>query len=300
MQRRLDSFVGFKINKQATFNPFEKEYTDAKEESPIIYVNRKEKTLEELSNLLDLIPASASEAEVKISTAEVKTSAALPLPCLDLVPVPVSPVPLPMPVALPLPLPTPVATLTKEIQMIQPRSEGKRLLYKYPNLPRVGPSKEYQLLVGESDRSDGAWLLQFDGAANPNPGPASSGAVLWSPKDTDGKRNPVFESGKYLGKATNNIAEVQGLLLGLQIAATKGAREILIEGDSELIIFQQTGRYRVTDKNLKVWWSTIQAAMMDETSFDWIAIRQVPREQNERADSITKEVLYKKEGFQRF
>lgn len=189
---------------------------------------------------------------------------------------------------------------TEYVEMIQPKTkEGNRLLYKHPKLPRVGVKSEYYLLVGESDRSEAAWLLQFDGAANPNPGPASSGAVLWSPKDLEGKRIPVFESGKYLGKATNNIAEVQGLLLGLQIAATRGAREILIEGDSELIVFQQIGRYRVSDKNLKVWWANIQAAMMDESAFDWIAIRQVPREKNERADSITKEVLSRKQGFQR-
>jgi ribonuclease HI len=193
----------------------------------------------------------------------------------------------------------PIAS-TEYVEMIQPKTkEGNRLLYKHPKLPRVGVKGEYYLLVGESDRSEAAWLLQFDGAANPNPGPASSGAVLWSPKDLEGKRIPVFESGKYLGKATNNIAEVQGLLLGLQIAATRGAREILIEGDSELIVFQQIGRYRVSDKNLKVWWANIQAAMMDESAFDWIAIRQVPREKNERADSITKEVLSRKQGFQR-
>jgi len=194
----------------------------------------------------------------------------------------------------------PEADVQEAVEMVQPMSkDGKRLLYKHPKLPRVGVKGSYFLLVGESDRSEAAWLIQFDGAANPNPGPASSGAVLWSPKDLDGKRIPIFESGKYLGKATNNIAEVQGLLLGLQIAATRGAREILIEGDSELIIFQQTGRYRVSDKNLKVWWANIQAAMMDETAFDWIAIRQVPREQNERADSITKEVLSRRQGFQR-
>jgi len=206
---------------------------------------------------------------------------------------------------MPLPKEQPVAKLfpidaQEIIPMIQPiAKDGSRLLYKYPKLPKVGVKGAYSLLVGESDRSEAAWLLQFDGAANPNPGPASSGAVLWSPQGIDGRRNPVFESGKYLGKATNNIAEVQGLLLGLKIAATRGARELLIEGDSELIIFQQTGKYKVSDKNLKVWWSEIQAAMMDETAFDWIAIRQVPRELNERADSITKEVLARKAGFQR-
>jgi ribonuclease HI len=192
------------------------------------------------------------------------------------------------------------AEQTKSVPMIQPRDkDGQRLLYKHPNLPRVGVKGSYWLLVGQSDRSQAAWLMQFDGAANPNPGPASSGAVLWSPPDLEGRRTPVFEMGKYLGKATNNIAEVQGLLLGLKIAAMRGARELLIEGDSELIIFQQTGKYRVSDKKLKVWWSEIQAAMMDETCFDWIAIRQVRREFNERADSITKEVLGRKEGFQR-
>jgi ribonuclease HI len=186
------------------------------------------------------------------------------------------------------------------VPMIQPRSkEGQRLLYQHPNLPRVGVKGAYWLLVGQSDRSQAAWLLQFDGGANPNPGPASSGAVLWGPPGIDGSRSVVYEVGKYLGRATNNIAEAQGLLLGLKIAAARGARELLIEGDSELIVFQQTGKYRVKDRNLKVWWSEIHAAMMDETCFDWIAIRQVPRELNERADSITKEVLIRKEGFTR-
>lgn len=197
---------------------------------------------------------------------------------------------------------TPIPESAEDIAvpMIQPRSkEGKRLLYKHPLLPRVGVRGSYSLLVGSSDRSEAAWLVQFDGAANPNPGPASSGAVLWSPPGLDGKRSVMFESGKYLGKATNNIAEAQGLLLGLQIAASRGAREILIEGDSELIVFQQTGKYQVKDRNLKVWWAQSQAAMMDESAFDWVAIRQVPREQNERADSITKEVLRTKQGFVR-
>ena len=188
----------------------------------------------------------------------------------------------------------------KQVPMVQPRGiDGQRQLYRHPDLPLVGSDGAYWLLVGNSDRSAKAFLLQFDGGANPNPGPASAGAVLWSPIEADGKRRVLFESGRFLGRATNNIAEVQGLLLGLKIAATRGARELLIEGDSELIIFQQTGKYRVKDKNLKVWWSEIQAALMDEASFDWVAIRQVPRELNQRADSVTKEVLDRREGFSR-
>jgi ribonuclease HI len=202
--------------------------------------------------------------------------------------------------------PRPMATIgpaapPKQIPFDQPRAaDGQRLLYKYPNLPTVGKGTAiYNLLVGSSDKSATAWLLQFDGAANPNPGPASAGAVLWSPQDAQGKRSPVFEMGKFIGKNTNNVAEIQGLLLGLKMAVMRNARDLLIEGDSELIINQQIGKYRVSHKNLKVWWSEIQAAMMDETCFDWIAIRHVYREYNERADSITKEVLSKKQSFTR-
>jgi ribonuclease HI len=199
------------------------------------------------------------------------------------------------------PTPPKMALAMKHVPMDQPRGkDGQRLLYTYPNIPIVRDGdKEYSLLVGSSDKSASAYLMQFDGAANPNPGPASSGAVLWSPKDASGHRSPIVDMGKFLGKATNNVAEIQGLLLGLKIAAMRGARDLLIEGDSELIIRQQTREYKVTNKNLKAWWAEIQAAMMDEISFDWIAIRHVRREFNERADSITKEVLSKREGFTR-
>jgi ribonuclease HI len=273
MQQRLDRF--FKIKEApAIFNPFDQE----------TYVPPPKKPVQ-LLNVLDS-PVKSPTSSFSLQKKEPESqNIAQEVPFTSLVP-----------------LEKPKVHLFPDaeiIPMIQPQKDGKRLLYKYPKLPKVGPRGSYDLLVGESDRSEAAWLMQFDGAANPNPGPASSGAVLWSPKDLGGKRSPIFESGKFLGKATNNIAEVQGLLLGLQIAAVRGARELLIEGDSELIIFQQTGRYRVSDKNLKVWWANIQAALMDETSFDWIAIKQVPREQNERADSITKEVLSKKQSFQR-
>lgn len=279
--RRLDTFAGFTIGKsrKESFNPF---YTELHEEpkrtEDVVDMIAKgnAKIAAKLENLLDATPAIPKESEETVAP------------------------PIPILFPQPKPNPKPIEETEPIVPMIQPRDkDGNRLLYKHPNLPKVGARGVYWLLVGQDDRSENAWLLQFDGAANPNPGPASSGAVLWSPKDLEGKRRPVFEMGKYLGRATNNIAEAQGILLGLKMAAMRGARELLIEGDSELIIFQHTRKYKVSDKNLKVWWSEVQAAMMDETSFDWIAIRQVPREQNERADSITKEVLGRKEGFSR-
>jgi ribonuclease HI len=281
MQSRLDSFFSFDSNesehptqkKASRFNPFHSEIQETITEQrkitdDILEILKPDRVLPppKLENVLDAPPGAP--------------------PVLALFPT--------------KPETVPIASQDTFTEMIQPRDkEGGRKLYAWPNIPRVGAKGAYYLLVGQSDRSEAAWLLQFDGAANPNPGPASSGAVLWSPKDLDGKRHVVFEMGKYLGRATNNIAEAQGILLGLKIAAMRGARELLIEGDSELIVFQHIRRYQVKDKNIKVWWSEAQAAMMDESCFDWIAIRQVPREFNERADSITKEVLSKKEGFQR-
>ena len=289
---RLDNFLGFQIkpSKSQPFNPFLAEIHAEPNRSEDVVEMIARPLAKTYENLLD---ASASISSVQKTYENVLDTTA---PLTDDTVIPL----FPMPRKSAEPIAEAVAEEKNSVPMIQPRDkDGQRLLYKHPNLPRVGVKGAYWLLVGQSDRSQAAWLMQFDGAANPNPGPASSGAVLWSPPDLDGRRTPVFEMGKYLGKATNNIAEVQGLLLGLKIAAMRGARELLIEGDSELIIFQQTGKYRVSDKKLKVWWSEIQAAMMDETCFDWIAIRQVRREFNERADSITKEVLGRKEGFQR-
>jgi len=259
---RLDQYgFGIKTASAAPSNPFADYHNEPKRTEDVVSLIRKE----QVENILDAPPDAPQTLEL--------------FPKVD---------------------PKPVPQTDAIVPMDQPRGKnGERLLYKHPKIPRVGVKGAYWLLVGHSDRSEAAWLLQFDGAANPNPGPASSGAVLWTPKDLEGNRKPAFEMGKYLGRATNNIAEAQGMLLGLKIAAMRGARELLIEGDSELIIFQHIGKYRVSDKNIKVWWSESQAAMMDETCFDWIAIRQVPREQNERADSITKEVLARKEGFQR-
>jgi ribonuclease HI len=277
---RLDQFFDIRPGQQKSFNPFDDYHTEPKRTEDVVKMIEKENA--KLNNVLD-----ASPHEVASSPAPDGSNQETVLL-------------FPQKRANPTPVPQEAVADGPIVPMIQPRSkDGQRLLYKHPAIPRVGPRGAYWLLVGQSDRSEAAWLLQFDGAANPNPGPASSGAILWSPKEIDGTRRPVFEMGKYLGKATNNIAEAQGLLLGLKMAAVRGARELLIEGDSELIVFHNTGKYRVSDKNLKVWWSESQAAMMDETCFDWIAIRQVPREQNERADSITKEVLSRKEGFQR-
>lgn len=162
--------------------------------------------------------------------------------------------------------------------------------------------KEYCLIVGSSssDRSATAYLMQFDGAAQPNPGLTSSGAVLWGSKNASGVRSRIVERGEFYGDrdpmSTNNVAESKGLLLGLEIAAEHEAKNLFIEGDSMLIICQQTQVFEVKNKRLKSCWEDIQAKMK---VFEWIAICHVDRQYNTDADSITKEVLKTKKGFKR-
>jgi len=136
-----------------------------------------------------------------------------------------------------------------------------------------------------------SYLLQFDGLAAPNPGQATAGAVLFSP---EGK--VVFELAEYLGIQTNNYAEYMGLLIGLRLAKEKGIKDIRIEGDSNLVIQQVRGLWRVKEPRLKPLFETIMKLLID---FKVESIEHVYREYNKAADALTNECLEKKMGFVR-
>ncbi|HEV8604117.1 MAG TPA: ribonuclease HI family protein [Tepidisphaeraceae bacterium] len=88
--------------------------------------------------------------------------------------------------------------------------------------------------------------LEFDGGSRGNPGHAGIGIVL---RAADG--TPLVTLGRYIGRATNNVAEYQALIVGLQKALELGAKKLQIRGDSELIIKQMKGEYRVRHPELK-------------------------------------------------
>ena len=88
--------------------------------------------------------------------------------------------------------------------------------------------------------------VEFDGGSRGNPGPAGIGVVL---RAADG--TPILTLGRFIGRATNNTAEYQALITGLQKAQELGAKKLLIRGDSELIIKQMRGEYRVRHPELK-------------------------------------------------
>src|SRR3954468_16082578 len=88
--------------------------------------------------------------------------------------------------------------------------------------------------------------VEFDGGSRGNPGPAGIGVVL---RAADG--TPIVTLGRFIGRATNNTAEYQALITGLQKAQELGAKRLLIRGDSELIIKQMKGEYRVRHPDIK-------------------------------------------------
>ena len=123
----------------------------------------------------------------------------------------------------------------------------------------------------------------MDGGARGNPGPAAVAAVASTP---DGE---VVESrGEAIGTATNNVAEYRALLLGIELAREHGAAEVELVGDSELIVKQVKGEYRVKDAGLKPLHAQVKAAL---AGFDRWSIRHVRREQNAAADALVNETL---------
>ena len=125
--------------------------------------------------------------------------------------------------------------------------------------------------------------LFTDGGARGNPGPAGAGAVLF-----DDRGRVVERLGKYLGKQTNNVAEYRGLILGLRRAAELGAEELEVVADSELIIRQLTGIYRVRSPVLQELHAEAMALLK---GFRKVKLRHIPREENIEADEMSNRAI---------
>ncbi|MDX6595501.1 MAG: ribonuclease [Solirubrobacterales bacterium] len=125
--------------------------------------------------------------------------------------------------------------------------------------------------------------VNVDGGARGNPGPAAIGAVVRGP---DGE--VLEERGERIGRATNNVAEYRALLLGIELAAAHGATELELVGDSELIVRQVEGRYKVKDATMKELHGQVKAALAE---FDNWSIRHVRRESNADADRLVNAAL---------
>jgi ribonuclease HI len=135
-----------------------------------------------------------------------------------------------------------------------------------------------------SPRGDaGRLVVNIDGGARGNPGPAAIAAVISTPRG-----EVLEEHGERIGAATNNVAEYRALLLGLERARALGAREVELIGDSELVVRQVRGEYKVKDEALKALHAKVVKALAE---LDGWSIRHVRREENAAADGLVNAAL---------
>jgi ribonuclease HI len=126
-------------------------------------------------------------------------------------------------------------------------------------------------------------VVNVDGGARGNPGPAAIGVVVSEPDGT-----VIDEVAERIGVATNNVAEYRAVLKGIERAQALGAGELELIGDSELVARQLTGVYKVKHPSMKPLHAQALAAL---SGFDRWRIRTVPRAQNARADELVNAAL---------
>ena len=129
----------------------------------------------------------------------------------------------------------------------------------------------------------GRLLINVDGGARGNPGRAAIGVVV---RDPDGA--VLEEIGERIGVATNNVAEYQAMLRGIERARELGASEVELLGDSELIVRQVNGEYRVKDAGLKPLHARVTKALR---GFERWSVSHVRRTENAEADRLVNAAL---------
>jgi len=133
------------------------------------------------------------------------------------------------------------------------------------------------------DHAQDAYIAHIDGAARGNPGPASYAVILCRP---DGR--PLDTLRKYVGRATNNVAEYLALLAALDYAHAHRISRLRVRSDSELLVRQMQGRYKVKSADLR---PLYERARKLSAGLAYFSIEHVPREQNREADALANAAL---------
>src|SRR3989440_7978231 len=133
-----------------------------------------------------------------------------------------------------------------------------------------------------------AHRANIDGGSRGNPGPAAYGVVI-----RDGRGEIVAKLKKYIGRMTNNVAEYYGLIAAMDYAQSHSIRVLHIESDSELLVKQMRGQYKVKSEDLR---PLFERAKKMSQAFDSFRIEHVYREQNREADALANEALDETEG----
>ncbi len=133
-----------------------------------------------------------------------------------------------------------------------------------------------------------AYRANIDGGSRGNPGPAAYGVYIRDPKG-----EPVARLKKYIGRMTNNVAEYYGLIAALDYAEAQGIRALRIESDSELLVKQMKGLYKVRSPELA---PLYERARKMSAALDSFRIDHVYREQNREADALANQAMDEVEG----
>lgn len=135
---------------------------------------------------------------------------------------------------------------------------------------------------GEELRAE-AVVIYSDGASSGNPGPSGVGFVL-----TDESGAVLLEGAEYIGETTNNVAEYRALRAALDAAARLGARRVTIHADSELLVRQLNGQYKVKSSNIRPLYADVRQRL--DRLEEWTA-SHLPRDHNERADALARQAV---------
>ena len=153
--------------------------------------------------------------------------------------------------------------------------------------------ENYFILRNQIKDQPPSYLLQFDGGANPNPGPCAGAFVIYQMDTMD----ILFEGGTFLPHGTNNIGEYIGLLEGLKTCQEQHFDSLLVEGDSKLVVYQVARKWNVNHAHLQAYQKKIHEIL---NSFSSVTIRHIYRDKNKKADQLSDETLDKKNSWIRF
>src|SRR5215467_4664566 len=160
-------------------------------------------------------------------------------------------------------------------------------------MPRRPTTSRGKSLFGEAtsetkSATAAAYRINIDGGSRGNPGPAAYGVLI-----RDARGEAVAKLKKYIGRFTNNVAEYYGLIAAMDYAQSHSIRAIRVESDSELLVKQMSGLYKVKSADLQ---PLYERAKKMSQAFESFRIDHVYREQNREADALANEALDETEG----
>ena len=184
-------------------------------------------------------------------------------------------------------------------QLIRKHLDADRLLAEHPELTRAElaafwvrhalndlaprPAERTKDLFAAPAPGEKALVARCDGASRGNPGPAAIGVLILEPNGT-----PVRRIGARIGETTNNVAEYRAVIRGVEEALRLGATRLALLLDSELLVFQLRGIYKVKAPHLRQYHERALELLGQLGCWE---VRHVPREENAAADALANEAL---------